>query len=252
MLAGDGHRLAVLEHRAGGAHLAHRVDEPADHLEGGLAAAEHERGGIEGPDRADDALRRKVEGEQQRAEARAAQAQLERLHVERLQVEARARVEQQHALRAAGGRHHPARGVQPPGGPAAAELALGVAALALVGELDRGQQDLLHRALHRAHGEALLEDAVGHVLVEVVEGVEQPRGRGRALAALAGELDGRGDVVRLEQRPAQRLELREVVLAVAALRAARLGVAEAALPAPSVLGLTPSSSAAALVLIPLT
>ena len=72
-----------------------------------------------------------------------------------------------------GGGHDPAGRVQPAGGPAAAELALGVAALALIGELERGQQHLLDGALHRAHGEALLEDAVGDVLVEVVEGVEQ-------------------------------------------------------------------------------
>ena len=138
-----------------------------------------------------------------------------------------------------GGRHDAARGVQPSRGPAAAELALGVAALALVGQLDGGQEHLLHGALHRAHGEALLEHAVGHALVEVVEGVEQPRGGRGALAALAGELDGRRDVVGLEQRPAQRLELGEVVLAMAALRPARLGVAEAALPAPERVGAHP-------------
>ena len=239
MLAGHRHRLAILEHGARRADLAHGVDKTADHLEGGLAAAEHERGRIDRADGAHDALRRKVEREQQGPEAGAAQAQLECLHVERLQVEARARVEEQNTLWPAGGRHHAARRVQPSRGPAAAELALGVAALALVGELDGRQEHLLHGALHRAHGEALLEHAVGHALVEVVEGVEQPRGGRGALATLAGELDGRRDVVGLEQRPAKRLELGEVVLAMAALRPARLGVAEAAFPAPEGVGAHP-------------
>ena len=73
--------------------------------------------------------------------------------------------------------------------------------------------------------------AVGAGLVEVVEGVEQAAGRAGALAALARDLDGGGDVVRLEQGPAQRLELDKVVLAMAAGGAAGLRVAEAPLPA---------------------
>ena len=64
-------------------------------------------------------------------------------------------------------------------------------------------------------------------------------GRARPLAALAGELDGGRDVVRLEQGAAQRLELREVVLAVTALGPARLRIAEAALPAAQRVGAHP-------------
>ena len=96
--------------------------------------------------------------------------------------------------------------------------------------LDAGQQDLLDGALDRAHGEALLEDAVGVDLVEAREGAAQARRRGRPGAALAGQGDGGGDVVGLLEGRAQRLDLVEVELAVAAGRAARLGIAEAPLP----------------------
>ena len=58
MVAGDRHGLAVLEDRSGGADLADRVDEPADHVERGLAAAEHEGDGVERADGAHDALGR--------------------------------------------------------------------------------------------------------------------------------------------------------------------------------------------------
>src|SRR5215208_4951363 len=132
-----------------------------------------------------------------------AQTQLERLYVQGLQVESRARVEQQHALRAARRRRHAPRGIQPAGPPAEGELALGLAGLAVAGQLERRQQDFLHAALDRADGEALLHDPVGEPLVEVIPGVQQAAGRARPLATLASELDGRRDVVRLEQRPAQ-------------------------------------------------
>ena len=155
------------------------------------------------------------------------------------EIELLARVEQQHPLRAARGRRDAARGVQPAGRPAEGELTLGLASLAVLGEFERGQQDLLHRALDRAHGEALLHHAVGALLVEVVERVEHADRRARALAALTGELDGRRDVVGLEQRPAERLELRQLVLPVAALGPARLRVAEAALPASKRVGADP-------------
>ncbi|MEX2025072.1 MAG: hypothetical protein WD993_08380 [Thermoleophilaceae bacterium] len=79
--------------------------------------------------------------------------------------------------------------MDPAGRPAAGELLLGLATVAALGELDRGQQHLLDAALDRAHGEALLHHAVGDLLVEVVEGVEQTGRRARALAALAGDLD---------------------------------------------------------------
>jgi hypothetical protein len=120
--------------------------------------------------------------------------------------------------------------VQPAGGPAAGELELGLAPAAVLRELDGRQQELLHRALHGADGDALLHHAVGGDLVEAVKGVDEAGGGAGAFAALAGELDGRGDVVRLEQRPAQRLQLGEVVLAMAAGRASRLRVAESPLP----------------------
>src|SRR5205823_735184 len=69
-------------------------------------------------------------------------------------------------------------------------------------------------------------------LVEAVERLEQPRRRPDALTALARDLDCGGDVVRLEQRAAERLELAELVLPVTAGGPARGRVAEAALPAP--------------------
>jgi hypothetical protein len=94
--------------------------------------------------------------------------------VKRLDVESRARVEQKDALRAAGRRDDAPVGVEPAGGPTVGELALGVAAVALLGLLDRGEEHLLDGALNRADGEALLHDPVGELLVEMVEGVEQP------------------------------------------------------------------------------
>ena len=73
--------------------------------------------------------------------------------------------------------------------------------------LDAGEQDLLDGALDRADGEALLEDAVGLVLVEAAEarsaGARARPGRRRA----RGRRDRRGDVVRLLEGGAQRLDL---------------------------------------------
>jgi hypothetical protein len=97
--------------------------------------------------------------------------------------------------------------MQPARGPAECELALRVSAVTLVGLLERREEHLLDRALHGADGEALLHDPVGERLVEVVEGIEEAARGARPLATLPGELDRRGDVVRLEQSPAQRLEL---------------------------------------------
>src|SRR5204862_7008551 len=74
--------------------------------------------------------------------------------------------------------------------------------------------------------------SVGERLVEAVERLQEARRRPDALAALARDLDRRGDVVGLEQRAAERLELAELVLAVTAGGAARGGIAEASLPAP--------------------
>ena len=77
VVARDRHRLAVLEHGRRRADLANGVDQPAQHLERGLAAAEDERGRVDRPHGAGDALGREVEGQQQRPEARAADGQLE-------------------------------------------------------------------------------------------------------------------------------------------------------------------------------
>src|SRR5207302_11407647 len=79
-------------------------------------------------------------------------------------------------------------------------------------------------------GQALLQEAIGLVLVEAGERVAQARRRRGALAALAGDRDGAGDVLRLGEGLAQRLDLGELELAVAALRAAGGAEAEAPLP----------------------
>ena len=84
------------------------------------------------------------------------------------------------------------------------------------GELEAREKDLLHGALHRAQRQRLLHVAVGQRVVEPVERLEQSRCAARPLAALLRDLDRRRDVVRLEQRAAQCLELRQVVLAVTA------------------------------------
>src|SRR5215211_1664589 len=231
VLAGHGHRLPILEDRRRGADLAHGVDQAADDLEGCLTAAEHEGGRVESPHRADDPLGGKIEGQQQRAEAGAAEPELQRLDLERLEVETLARVEYQDALRTARRGHDPPRRVQPAGRPATGQLVLGLATVAAVSQLDRRQQHLLDAALHRAHREALLHQPVRRALVEVVEGVEEPERRAWSLAALTRYLDRRGDVVGLLERAPQGLELREVVLAMTPLGAPRLGVAEAPLPA---------------------
>ena len=238
MVAGDRHGLAVLEHRRRRADLADRVDEPADHLEGGLAAAEHEGDRVERADGADDALRREVEGEQQRAEAGAAQAQLERLHVKRLHVEPRARVEQEHALRAARRRNHAPGCVEPAGGPASASSrsASRLSRSSACSIAGRSTSSTVRSTERTARLSSMIRSASSR------RSGRRRRGDGSAssaLAALAGELDRRRDVVRLEQRAPQRLELGEVVLAVTALGPARLRIAEAALPAAQRVGAHP-------------
>src|SRR4029453_6472788 len=119
----------------------------------------------------------------------------------------------------------------PTGRPAPREAVLRVGALPVgVERLDAGEQDLLDGPLDRAHSEALLDHAVGVGLIEAGERAAQARRRRRAGAALARQGDGRGDVVGLLEGRAQRLDLVEVELAMAAGGAARLGVAEAPLP----------------------
>jgi hypothetical protein len=194
-------------------------------------AGEHDRTGLERVQRAAQAPGVEGHREGQGAHAAAAQAQLERLGVQRVHVARRARVEDQDTLLARGRRRHAGRRGQPAGRPAPREAVLGGRALAVgVDGLDPGQEDLLDGPLDRAHREALLDHTVGVDLVEARERAAQARRRRRAGAALAGQGDGRGDVVRLLEGRAQRLDLGEVELAVAAGRAARLGVAEAPLP----------------------
>src|SRR6185503_15901603 len=187
-------------------------------------------GRLEGAHRASDAFLGQADRKHQDAEAGAPQRELERLDVERLDVEQWARVEQEDAVVTRGRRHDALDRVHPAGRPAAGHLVLGLAAVAVVRELERRDHEVLDAALDGADGEALLHDAVRGQLVEAVEGVHEASGRAGPLAALTGDLNRRRDVVRLEQRTPERLELGELVLAVAACRAARAGVPEATLP----------------------
>src|SRR5205807_3617835 len=176
-------------------------------------------------------LLREGDGEKKDAEPGPPQPQLERLHLQALQTEPRAGVEQKDALGPRRRRADPTGRVQPAGGPAAGELVLGLAALAFLGELKRGEQQLLHAPLDRAQRQALLHQPVGKALVEAVERLDQAGGGADALAALAGDLDRRRDVVSLEQCAPQSLELPKLVLAVPAGGPARSRIAEAPLPA---------------------
>ena len=106
----------------------------------------------------------------------------------------------------------------------------------LLDAFDHFDEQLADRIMEESLAVRSVERTVEEVLLPALE---QAAGRARALAALAGELDGRGDVVRLEQRPAQRLELGEVVLAVTARGPARLRVPEAPLPAAQRVGAYP-------------
>ena len=99
--------------------------------------------------------------ERQRAQAGAAQHELEGLGVQRRRrSRGRARVEDQRRPRdATAGGATPLGGGQPAGGPAPGEAVLGRRRRCRRRErLDRRQQDLLDRALDRAHREALLEE----------------------------------------------------------------------------------------------
>ena len=78
--------------------MPHGVDEAAHHVERGAAAADHERGRVERPHGARQALLGKGHGEKKDAEAAAAESELERLHVQRLEVKPSTRVEEQYAL----------------------------------------------------------------------------------------------------------------------------------------------------------
>ena len=121
--------------------------------------------------------------------------------------------------------------MQPTHRPAGGELELGLA-LGLGGELvDRGEQHLLHGPLQGPHREALLDGAVGGLLVEALEGGAQAVAAGGRLLALAGQLDRRGDVAGRGERVAQRLQLDQLVVAVVAGGALGHREAVAALPA---------------------
>jgi hypothetical protein len=150
--------------------------------------------------------------------------------VDGLGTERRPRIEQEHALRAAGGWREAAGAVEPAGGPAARPLQLRLAVGAGGCGLESGQEYLFERPLEGSHSQAFLELAVGAPLVEAVKGGEEAGGGGRAAAAAARNFDCRGDVVRLAERVAQGLDLGELVVAVVALGPSRLRVAQAALP----------------------
>ncbi len=142
-------------------------------------------------------------------------------------------VEHEHAGSSGRRRGQPLERGQPRGGVAPAELVLGSPAsgrLVGVGG-DSFEQHLLDRPLDRAEREALLEQTVGLVLVERGEGGGEARAGRRSLAALTGQRDRRGDVVGLGERGAQRLDLGQRVLAVAAGRPARAREPVAPLPA---------------------
>ena len=110
--------------------------------------------------------------------------------------------------------------VQPAHRPARGELELGLA-IGVGGELvDRRQQQLLDGPLERPQRQALLDRAVGGVLVEALERGQQAAAVGRRRLALAGELDRRGDVAGLGERVAQGLQLDQLVVAVVARRCA--------------------------------
>ena len=207
------------------------VDQAPERVQGGAAAGQHHGARLQRVQRPAEAGGIEPHREGQRAQAATAQAQLERLGVQRVHVARGAGVEDEHAVLARGRRRDARRRGQPARRPAPREAVLGVGALAVgVEDLDAGEEHLLDGALDGAHGQALLEHAVGVDLVEAREGAAQARRRRRAGAALARQGDGGGDVVRLLEGGAQRLDLVEVELPVAAGGAARLGVAEAPLP----------------------
>ncbi len=148
-------------------------------------------------------------GQHERADAGAAQAQLERLRVQRVDVAGGTRIEDQDALGPCGRGRDALGGGQPAGRPAPGEAELGGRRLPLrpAEAVDRGKQDLLHGPLDGAHRKALLQDPVCLELLEAAQRGAQARRRRRAAAALAGDRDRRGHVVRLLEGLAQRLDL---------------------------------------------
>ena len=188
-------------------------------------------GGLERAKRRRVAALGEVGREQEDAQAGPAQAELERLGVDRLGAERRARVEQEDALRAVmpAARAGARRGASPsPSGTRTRARPHRSGAPEAVSSAGRRTSSSV-----RSSGpdrKALLELAVGARLVEAVEGRQEAGGRGGPAAAALRDLDGGRDVVRLAQRVAQRLDLGELVLAMVALGAPRLRVAQAALP----------------------
>ena len=94
--------------------------------------------------------------------------------------------------------------------------------------VERGQQHLLDRALHRAQRERRLHRAVGAIELEAGQCADERVGVGAQ--RLAGAADRRGDRKPLLERVAQRGDLPVRVEAVAAGGALRLRIPEAALP----------------------
>ena len=113
----------------------------------------------------------------------------------------------------------------PPGGegPGGALVAVALADL-----VERGEQDVLHRALDRAQRERRLHGGVGAVGLEGGEGPGE--GPGVRAQALLGDADGRGDREPVVQGVAQGGHLAVGVEAVAARGTGGLGEAEAPLP----------------------
>ena len=232
MVARDRHRLAVLEHRRRRADLAHRVDQPADHLERGLAAAEDEGGrvdarGSRGP-RAPAAGRRPAAACGSRRGAGRARAPA------RAGTRGRAAGSSRTAARPAGGLAGATTRRDACSQPVAQRKASSRSASrpsrSSASSSAGSSTSSTERSTERTARLSSITRSAS-VSSKWSQASTQPAGRARPLAALARQLDGRGDVVGLEQGAAQRLQLGQVVLAVAALRAARLRVAEAALPA---------------------
>ena len=160
--------------------------------------------------------------------------------MERLDVEPRARVEQEHALRAARRRHDAPRGVQPARSPSEARARArprGCRARSACSSAGSSTSSTVRSTERTARLSSMIRSA--SCSSKWSKASSSRLGELGPLAALAGELDRGRDVVRLEQCAAERLELGQVVLAVTALRPARLRIAEAALPAAQRVGAHP-------------
>ena len=166
----------------------------------------------------------------------AAAEELEGAHGERVGIELAARgVADEDRERARRRWREPLRAAQPAVGPARGEgPRRGVGAEAVAELVERREQDLLDGALDEAQRERALHRAVGAVELEAGK---RPDKRVRVGAErLACAADGGRDRQALLQRVAQRGDLTVGVQPVAAGRALRLRIAEAALPSAQRIG----------------